>query len=95
MKYLVIFLIKIYKKCISPFKPPCCRFYPTCSSYAITAVKRFGAIRGTYLAVKRILRCHPWNIGGVDYVPEDFPGFIRKKEINEDKIIYPRKGKIQ
>lgn len=95
MKYLVIFLIKIYKKCISPLKPPCCRFYPTCSSYAITAIKKFGAIRGTYLAVKRILRCHPWNIGGVDYVPEEFPGFIRKKEINEGKIIYPRKGKIQ
>ncbi len=95
MRYLVIFFIKFYQKCISPFKPPCCRFYPTCSSYALTAVKRFGAVKGTYLAVKRILRCHPWNIGGIDYVPEEFPGFIGKKEINKCKIIYSRKGKIQ
>ncbi len=91
MKYLVLALIKFYQKCISPLKPPCCRFYPTCSSYAITAVKRFGAVRGTYLAVKRILRCHPWNIGGIDYVPEEFPSFIRKKRCNS--IDYNRKGK--
>ncbi|MGN0585027.1 MAG: membrane protein insertion efficiency factor YidD [Ruminococcus sp.] len=97
MRYLVLLLIKFYQKCISPLKPPCCRFYPTCSNYAVTAVKRFGAFRGTYLAVKRLLRCHPWNIGGVDYVPEEFPGIIRKKKYtvpgDDSVLIYSRKGK--
>lgn len=86
MKYIVLFLIKIYQKCISPLFPSCCRFYPTCSGYAVTAVKRFGAVKGTYLAVKRILRCHPWNIGGIDYVPKEFPGFFKKKRhVSESK----------
>lgn len=91
MKYLLVLLVKFYQKCISPFKPPCCRFYPTCSSYCITAVKRFGAVRGTYLSVKRLLRCHPWNIGGIDHVPEEFPAFIRKKRYSP--IDNSRKGK--
>ncbi len=95
MKYLLMLLIKFYKKCISPLKPPCCRFYPTCSSYALQAVSKFGAIKGTFLAVKRLLRCHPWNIGGVDYVPDEFPSLFRKKRMSNTRCsdsIYPRKG---
>jgi putative membrane protein insertion efficiency factor len=72
MKYFFIFLIKLYKRFISPLKPQCCRFYPTCSSYAIEAVSKFGAIKGSYLAIRRLLKCHPFNKGGIDYVPESF-----------------------
>lgn len=72
MKYLLLLLIKVYRKCISPLFPPCCRYYPTCSGYALTAVERFGACKGTLLAVLRVLRCHPWAPGGVDEVPETF-----------------------
>ncbi len=94
MKYLCMLLIQFYRKCISPLKPPCCRFYPTCSTYALEAVKKHGAVKGVYLAVKRLLRCHPWNIGGIDYVPEEFPGFIGKKRMSYrcSDSIYPRKG---
>lgn len=94
MKYLCMLLIQFYKKCISPLKPPCCRFYPTCSGYALEAVRKHGAVKGIFLAVKRLLRCHPWNIGGIDYVPEEFPGFFRKKRmgIRCSDSIYPRKG---
>lgn len=73
MKYILIALINFYRKFISPLTPPVCKYYPTCSSYALTSVKRFGAIRGTALAVWRILRCNPWSMGGIDYVPEKFP----------------------
>lgn len=77
MKYILIFFIKIYKKCISPFKTPCCRFYPTCSQYALEAIKIHGAIKGSYYAVKRILRCNPFCKGGNDPVPPKIT--IKKK----------------
>lgn len=51
-------------------KPPTCRFYPTCSQYGLTAIKRFGAIKGSWLTLKRILKCHPFHPGGIDEVPE-------------------------
>lgn len=70
MKYLFIGLIKFYRKAISPFKPPSCRFYPTCSEYGLEAFRRFGAIKGSYLTIKRISKCHPLHKGGVDLVPE-------------------------
>lgn len=70
MKYIFIGLIKFYQKAISPFKPPTCRFLPTCSAYSLEAIKRFGALKGGYLAVKRILKCHPFHPGGIDLVPE-------------------------
>lgn len=77
-----IFLIPIhfYRKFISPLKPPCCRYYPTCSTYAVQAVERFGIIRGTMLAAWRILRCNPWSKGGIDYVPQEFPLEFGKRE---------------
>ncbi|MEI6330606.1 MAG: membrane protein insertion efficiency factor YidD [Pseudanabaena sp. ELA645] len=70
MKQLVILLIQFYRWCISPLLPPRCRFQPTCSQYALTAIERFGLVKGGAIATKRILSCHPWHIGGYDPVPE-------------------------
>ncbi|WP_099158203.1 membrane protein insertion efficiency factor YidD [Virgibacillus ndiopensis] len=70
MKYLFIAVIKFYRKVISPFKPPTCRFHPTCSEYGLEAFRRFGAIKGAYLTIKRIGKCHPFHPGGIDLVPE-------------------------
>ncbi|RDW17740.1 membrane protein insertion efficiency factor YidD [Oceanobacillus chungangensis] len=70
MKYIFIGLIKFYRAVISPFTPATCRFYPTCSEYGLEAFKRFGAIKGFYLTIKRISKCHPFHPGGVDLVPE-------------------------
>ncbi len=72
MKYILMGIIKFYKKIISPLFPPCCKYHPTCSTYALKAVKKFGFFRGGWLAIWRILRCNPWSMGGVDYVPEKF-----------------------
>ncbi|MDE7094668.1 MAG: membrane protein insertion efficiency factor YidD [Oscillospiraceae bacterium] len=69
MKYILLLMIKCYRKCISPLFPPCCRYYPTCSKYAVTAIERFGMGKGLALAIFRILRCHPWAKGGIDEVP--------------------------
>lgn len=70
MKYLLIGIIKFYQKAISPYRPPSCRFLPTCSQYGLEAINRFGAIKGGYLAIKRISKCHPLHPGGIDLVPE-------------------------
>ena len=70
MKLLFIWLIRGYRMFISPLFPPTCRFQPTCSMYAIQAIERFGAWRGGWMAVRRILRCHPFHPGGYDPVPE-------------------------
>jgi putative membrane protein insertion efficiency factor len=69
MKFLLIGLIRVYRFLISPLFPPSCRFQPTCSQYALDAVEKFGAIRGSWMAIKRILRCHPFHPGGYDPVP--------------------------
>lgn len=66
MKTVLILLIKFYRKYLSPLKRPCCRFVPTCSQYAMQAIEKYGAFKGTYLAVKRILKCHPFHEGGYD-----------------------------
>jgi putative membrane protein insertion efficiency factor len=63
-------LIFLYRKLVSPVLPPACRYYPSCSAYAEEAVRRHGPVRGPYLAVRRLLRCHPWAVGGPDPVPE-------------------------
>lgn len=70
MKYIGIFLVKLYQKFISPLKPPCCRFRPTCSQYAIEAFREWGFIAGLALTVWRILRCNPFSKGGDDPVPK-------------------------
>lgn len=70
MKQLVILLIQFYRWCISPLLPPRCRFQPTCSQYALTAIERFGLVKGGAIATKRICSCHPWHMGGYDPVPE-------------------------
>lgn len=69
MKTVFIFLIKVYQKCISPFCSGCCRFRPTCSQYTIEALQTHGVIKGLYLGIKRILKCHPWGGSGYDPVP--------------------------
>ncbi|MFT8390071.1 MAG: membrane protein insertion efficiency factor YidD [Sporolactobacillus sp.] len=81
MKHVLIFLIRVYQKCISPFTPPTCRFYPTCSHYAAEAITRFGVLRGGWLAIKRLMKCHPFHPGGMDPVPQKWTG-IRKKNDN-------------
>jgi len=69
MKRLLLLLIRFYRGCISPLLPPSCRYYPTCSAYAMEAIERYGARRGGWMALKRILRCHPLHAGGYDPVP--------------------------
>lgn len=66
VKTILILLVKGYQKLISPLFPATCRFYPTCSSYFIQAVEKYGAMKGTYLGIKRILKCHPFHPGGYD-----------------------------
>lgn len=69
MKRLLLLLVQFYRSWISPFLPPSCRYYPTCSAYAMEAIERYGARRGGWMALKRILRCHPFHAGGYDPVP--------------------------
>ena len=68
-KRLLLWLIRFYRRNISPMYPACCRFMPTCSQYALEAVEKYGALKGGYLALRRILRCHPFCKGGYDPVP--------------------------
>lgn len=70
MKDILISIIKFYRKHISPLKPPTCKFYPTCSEYGITAIERFGVVKGSFLTLWRIIRCSPLTSGGYDPVPE-------------------------
>ncbi|MDR1096183.1 MAG: membrane protein insertion efficiency factor YidD [Spirochaetaceae bacterium] len=69
MKFIVLGLIRFYRTAISPYTRPSCRFYPTCSEYALEAVEKYGVLKGGWLAVRRILRCHPFHAGGFDPVP--------------------------
>ena len=69
IKRFFIYLIKLYQRFISPLKLPCCRFTPTCSEYALEAFQKYGTLKGLYLSVRRILRCHPFSRGGYDPVP--------------------------
>lgn len=68
IRKLLIGLIRLYQKAISPLFPPSCRFYPTCSTYAVQALERHGVVRGGWMDVRRISKCHPWHPGGYDPV---------------------------
>ena len=70
MKRVLIACIRFYQTALSPYKRPCCKYYPTCSNYAVEAIERFGAFEGFWLALFRILRCNPFSRGGFDPVPE-------------------------
>lgn len=69
LTYPFILLVRFYQVAISPLKPPTCRFSPTCSTYALEALKKYGLVKGGRLALRRIMRCHPWGGSGYDPVP--------------------------
>lgn len=69
MKYLLIGLLKVYRAVISPLYGDVCKFYPTCSAYALGSVQTHGSVRGSWLTIRRLVRCHPWSLGGYDPVP--------------------------
>ena len=68
-KRIAMTLVGFYRKYISPMFPPSCRYVPTCSEYAMIALQRYGFVKGSWMAIKRICRCHPWHPGGYDPVP--------------------------
>ncbi len=70
MEKILTFMIRGYRYLLSPFLGSNCRFYPSCSCYAETAIKNYGALTGSWMALRRIARCHPWHPGGIDPVPE-------------------------
>ncbi len=69
MKWVLMEWIRLYRRWVSPWLPPSCRFHPSCSEYTYGAIEKWGSLRGSWLALRRFLRCHPWNPGGVDLVP--------------------------
>lgn len=69
MKQMLLKLIRLYRSHLSPARPPCCRYIPTCSEYALEAIEKYGAFKGSWLAFRRIMRCHPFHKGGYDPVP--------------------------
>ncbi|MCI5810206.1 MAG: membrane protein insertion efficiency factor YidD [Clostridiales bacterium] len=69
MKKCLLAMIRFYRRHISPNKKPCCRFTPTCSAYALEAIEKYGALKGGWMAVRRVCRCHPFHPGGYDPVP--------------------------
>ncbi|MBI1808384.1 MAG: membrane protein insertion efficiency factor YidD [Gemmatimonadetes bacterium] len=69
MRHVLVWIVRAYQVGLSPLLPPSCRYYPTCSAYAIEALEKHGALRGSWLAVRRIARCHPFRPGGFDPVP--------------------------
>ena len=83
MNKILIGIIRFYQKWISPATPPSCRFYPTCSSYGLEAIQTHGALKGTYLTTKRILKCHPLHPGGYDPVPDKINKETKKDTVKE------------
>ena len=69
MKRVLLALVRFYRRAISPFRPPCCRYTPTCSQSALEAIEKYGALKGGWMAFRRILRCNPFHKGGYDPVP--------------------------
>ncbi|MGG0176750.1 membrane protein insertion efficiency factor YidD [Gottfriedia acidiceleris] len=83
MNKILIGIIRFYQKWISPATPPSCRFYPTCSNYGLEAIQTHGALKGTYLTTKRILKCHPLHPGGYDPVPDKINKESKKDTVKE------------
>jgi uncharacterized protein len=83
MKPVLLALIRVYQLLVSPLLGPRCRFYPSCSRYGYEAIATHGALRGTYLAFRRLLRCHPWNPGGLDPVPPRMSAAHRHPGVEE------------
>lgn len=77
MTRAIVLLIRLYQLAISPLFPPSCRFYPSCSHYAAEAISRYGIVAGATLAIKRVARCHPWQPGGFDPVPNSIHSLER------------------
>ena len=69
IRLVLLLLVKAYRRLVSPLLPPACRFHPSCSAYAVTALERHGALKGSWLAARRVARCHPFHPGGIDPVP--------------------------
>lgn len=84
MKKILLLFVKFYRKFISPLKPPCCKYYPTCSTYALTALEKHGALKGSVLAAWRLARCNPFSLGGVDHVPDEFFLYTLKSRKNRE-----------
>ncbi len=80
MRWLLVALLRVYRAVISPMYGPVCRYHPSCSAYALDAVTRYGAVRGGWLAVRRVARCNPWSWGGYDPVPGSDPEHDRAGE---------------
>ncbi|MGD2140035.1 MAG: membrane protein insertion efficiency factor YidD [Burkholderiales bacterium] len=85
MKYLLVWAIRGYQYLLSPWVGNQCRFYPTCSEYARLAISEHGSIRGSWLAIKRTLKCHPWHPGGIDLVPGTANTMAGSSENNQEK----------
>ncbi|HSN91677.1 MAG TPA: membrane protein insertion efficiency factor YidD [Anaeromyxobacteraceae bacterium] len=69
IRRLLVLLVRLYRRAVSPLLPPACRFYPSCSAYAVGALERHGALKGSWLTARRLARCHPFHPGGIDPVP--------------------------
>ncbi|MBO6108748.1 MAG: membrane protein insertion efficiency factor YidD [Eubacterium sp.] len=85
MKKVFLLILAAYRRFISPMKKPCCIYSPSCSTYAVEAIERFGAVKGGFLSIRRILRCHPFHEGGYDPVPDIFP---RRRDHGDPRISY-------
>lgn len=86
MSKLLIGLVRFYQRFISPLFPPSCRYYPICSSYMIQAIQVHGPAKGTAMGISRILRCHPFVKGGIDYVPRKFS--LKRNTEDTEKPVY-------
>jgi putative membrane protein insertion efficiency factor len=90
--WLLVAPIRAYQLLVSPLLGPRCRFYPSCSSYAVQALRTHGPLRGTLLAARRLLRCHPWNPGGLDPVPPPRPPRSGRPRSSGDPMLRAPQG---